>query len=85
MSGHVLTLPTVPLVGQACTIREWFPSAIINCGCDTKHALMLSGIGAIRTCPDCGAAFAISALKSDPLTGRIGVLVGRVVPKQGQD
>ena len=64
------------------TVREWFCSAVINCACVTKHALLLSGFGQPTTCPECKRSWVITRLRAHPLTGDIGIEVVGVVLRE---
>lgn len=73
--------PGVPIIGQPFTIRAWFPTVLANCSCDSKHAMLLQGVGNVTTCPDCGKSLMIQELVQDPASQQIGVKVALVVPR----
>lgn len=74
---------SVPIVGLPFTLRNWWPAATVNCGCESKHALFLNGIGNATTCPDCQKSFAILALKI--IGDQIGLEVGQVTIRPRTD
>ena len=74
----------VPILNEPLTVRSWFPTVLANCGCDSKHALLLQGVGAVATCPRCQRSFTIVGMAQTP-TGDIGVQVAQVVPNASRN
>lgn len=52
--------PTVPILGQPLRVIIAFSTAIIECQCEAKSVIMLSGKGRISQCQACGKQFAIA-------------------------
>ncbi len=73
----------VPIIGQPFTIRAWWPTAMLNCNCESKHALLLQGFGQVTICPDCHKAFVIERAVQDPQTGQVGLQVSHVIIQPG--
>ena len=65
----------VPLVGQPCTVKGWFPSVLIHCNCEAKEPMMIVGLGGVAQCPACGRGFTVTEIHHDARTGdgRVGI------------
>lgn len=42
----------VPIIGQPCAVKAWFPTVLVQCNCDGQSPLLLVG-QAIVSCPHC--------------------------------
>lgn len=74
--------PTVPIIGQPFTFRHWWPTVLLNCNCDEKHALLIQDIGLPVTCPACKRSVMIQGMAIDPHSKQIGVQVVQVAVAQ---
>ena len=68
---------SVPIIGEPA-VRDVFVTAVINCACPSKRALMLSGFGNVVLCQDCGSHWTLQNVSE----GRMAVM--RVVPREEQ-
>jgi hypothetical protein len=74
----------VQIIGMPA-IRAWFPTALLNCACQEKGAILLQGFNNPAQCPACGEHFVISKIVPMP-GGQVGVEIGKVtVIQNAQD
>jgi hypothetical protein len=71
----VLANTTVPIVGQAFTLKSGYATALIQCGCEAREPLLL--VGQFPTqCPACRRGFVLTAFTVSQ--GQVQVQIGLV-------
>lgn len=64
--------PTVPILGRSFKILAAYSTAVIECQCEDKTVIVLTGKGRVGTCSACGKIYGIA--EAGPLS------VGEKVP-----
>lgn len=71
----------VPLIGQPCTTKSWFATALIVCNCGQDEPMMLVGLQA-AVCPSCKQGYYVGSVLFNRNTGEAQLGIG-VIPPQG--
>lgn len=62
----------VPIIGQAFTLLDVVPVAVLTCNCESKKVLSVAGFNVPTQCPGCKKIFVLQGVEShrDPVTGK---------------
>lgn len=71
--------PNIPSVGQPYQVVSWWAQAIVVCKCQEKtlHLMVLTGVGNLVPCQNCGKLYSISGfgLKDGNVTANVDCII----------